>query len=135
MRTFQKCLGCCGRRLLALHAFADVLQGCYKNGTNGTRDCRYFTGLYLVLRIVLLPAIYGGSISGFYQDMLSTVYLVNASILFLLFCAYKDNSWLSILDSIEFSLLAFMVFCMIYSKYVAYVPILIVQVIGALLPV
>ena len=78
---------------------------------------------------------YGGSISGFYQDMLSTVYLVNASILFLLFCAYKDNSWLSILDSIEFSLLAFMVFCMIYSKYVAYVPILIVEVIGALLPV
>ena len=29
MKIFQKCLGCCGRRLLALHAFADVFQGCY----------------------------------------------------------------------------------------------------------
>ena len=46
LKIFQKCLGCCGRRLLVLHAFADVFQGCYKNGTNGTRDCRYFAGLY-----------------------------------------------------------------------------------------
>ena len=60
-KAFQRCLRCCGRRWLALHAFADVFQGCYKNGTNGTRDCLYFAGLYLVLRIVLLLAIYGGS--------------------------------------------------------------------------
>ena len=33
----------------------------YKNSTNGTRDCRYFAGLYLVFRIVLLLAIFGGS--------------------------------------------------------------------------
>ena len=131
MKLFQKCLGCCGRRLLALHAFADVLQDCYKNGTNGTRDCRYFAGLYLVLRIVLLPAIYGGSIFGFYQEMVSTVCLITASVLFLLFRPYKDNSWLSIWDSIAFSLLAFLIFSIMYSKYVASVPVQIMEVIVA----
>ena len=131
MKVFQKCLGCCGRRLLALHAFADVLQGCYKNGTNGTRDCRYFAGLYLVLRIVLLPALYGGSIFGFYDEMVSTVCLVTASLLFLLFRPYKDSSWLNIWDSTAFSLSAFIVFCVMYSKYTAFVPIQITEVISA----
>ena len=114
MKIFQKCLGCCGRRLLALHAFADVLQGCYKNGINGTRDCRYFAGLYLLLRIVLLPALYDGSIFCFYDEMVSIVCLVTASLLFLLFRSYKNSSWL-IWDSIAFSLFAFVLFCIMYS--------------------
>ena len=40
-----------------LHAFMDAFQGCYKDGTNGTRDCRYFAGLQLVLRL-LFPVIF-----------------------------------------------------------------------------
>ena len=131
MKIFQKCLGCCGRRLLALHAFADVFQGCYRNGTNGTRDCRYFAGLYLVLRIVILPALYGGSIFGFYDEMVSTVCLVTASLLFLLFRPYKNSAWLNVWDSTAFSLYAFVVFSIMYSKYVASVPIQIIEVVGA----
>ena len=130
MKIFQKCLGCCGRRLLAVHAFADVLQGCYKNGTNGTRDCRYFAGLYLLLRIVILPAVYGSSVFGFYDEMVSTVCLVTASLLFLLFRPYKNSSWLNIWDSIAFSLLAFVLFCIMYSKYVASVPTQTTEVLG-----
>ena len=135
MKIFQKCLGCCGRRLLALHAFADVFQGSYKNGTNGTRDCRYFAGLYLVLRIVLLPALYGGSIFGFYDEMVSTVCLVTASLLFLLFRPYKNSSWLNIWDSIAFALFAFVVFCIMYSKYVASVPAQTIEVFSVVPPV
>ena len=30
----------------------DAFQGHYKNGTNGTRDCRYLTAMYLLVRIV-----------------------------------------------------------------------------------
>ena len=57
MRSFQRCLGYCTRiRWQFLHTFADVFQGGYKNGTNGTWDYRYFAGLYLLLRIVLLLA-------------------------------------------------------------------------------
>ena len=53
-KLFQKCLGCCKQRWLALHTFVDAFQGCYKDGTNGTHDCRYFAGIYLRLRIILL---------------------------------------------------------------------------------
>ena len=121
MRIFQKCLGCCGRRLLVLHAFADVFQGCYKNGTNGTRDCRYFAGLYLVLRIVMLITLYGGFV-GFYEPMISIVSLVITALLFLLFRPYKNDSWLNVWDSIALSLFAFALFCIMYSQYIAYFP-------------
>ena len=36
---------------------SDTFQGCYKDGTNETRDCRYFAGLQLVLRL-LFPLIF-----------------------------------------------------------------------------
>ena len=53
MRCFQRCLGCCGVRWHALPIFIDAFQGCYKDGTNGTRDCRYFAASFLFARISL----------------------------------------------------------------------------------
>ena len=53
MRCFQQCLGCCGVRWHALHIFIDAFQGCYKDGTNGTRDCWYFATAFLIARISL----------------------------------------------------------------------------------
>ena len=47
MRCFQQCLGRCGLSFYALCIFMDAFQGGYKDGTNGTRDCRYFEALYL----------------------------------------------------------------------------------------
>ena len=53
MRTSQRCLGYCTKvRWQFLHTFADAFQGRYRNGTIGTRDYRYFAGLYLFFRIV-----------------------------------------------------------------------------------
>ena len=131
-KLFQKCLGCCGRRWLALHAFADVFQGCYKNGTNDTKDCRYFAGLYLVLRIVLLLAMYSGNILGMYDEMVLIVCLVIASLFFLLFRPYKDNFWLNVWDSTVFSVYAFALFCNMYARYIAPVPFQILGVIATL---
>ena len=56
-RWFQKCLNHFHLQLLPLHAFVDAFQGCYKDGTNGTQDCRYFAGLQLALRLVIPFAI------------------------------------------------------------------------------
>ncbi len=53
-RIFQKCLNHCGIKLHAIHAFADAFNGCYKNGTNGTCDCRCFAGFYLFIRVIVL---------------------------------------------------------------------------------
>ena len=40
-------------RWYILHTFVDSFQGCYKNGTEpGTRDCRWFSAVYLAFRVV-----------------------------------------------------------------------------------
>ena len=51
---FQKCLTQCKMNTQFLRTFVETFQGCYKDGTNGTRDCRYFAGLYFILRITVV---------------------------------------------------------------------------------
>ena len=46
-RCFQKCLARFQLRSYALHTFMDAFQGCLKDGTNGSRDCRRFAAVYL----------------------------------------------------------------------------------------
>ena len=59
LKIVQRCLGRLPLRCVSfLNTFADAFQGCYKNGTGGTADCRYFAGLYLVFRVVLFPQSY-----------------------------------------------------------------------------
>ena len=48
----------------AIYPFMDNLLGCYRDGTNGTRNCRYFALVYQVTRIlVFLVLIFTTSIS------------------------------------------------------------------------
>ena len=65
----------------------DTFQGCYKDGTNGTRDCRYFAGLYLWIRIVLM-GIYALTRTDFYYP-LATVAVAVFGIFFAIFQPYK----------------------------------------------
>lgn len=53
LTCFQKCLNRFKLRRHFITAFTDALQGCYKDGSDGTRDCRYFAALYFLLRIVI----------------------------------------------------------------------------------
>ena len=119
MRSFQRCLGYCTRiRWQFLHTFADVFQGCYKNGTNGTRDCRYFAGLYLLFRAVLLV----GFISlNNYMWLVVILILFLASLLFAHFHPYK-NKCFNIIDSLGFALLALSTFLIMYAIYTNYIP-------------
>ena len=57
-RCFQRCLNYCRIRCQTLHIFMDSFQGCYKNRTNNTCDCRWFSALYLMIRIAL-SVVYG----------------------------------------------------------------------------
>jgi len=77
MRCFQQCLSHCGVRWLALHIFMDAFQGCYKDGTNGTRDCRYFPALHLILRIVVL-ATCAVTLTELFYPLVSAIFIVFA---------------------------------------------------------
>ena len=50
-RCFQRFLNRFNVNSQVLHTFMDTFQGRFKDGTNGTRDCRYFASLYPITRI------------------------------------------------------------------------------------
>ena len=60
-----KCLNGCIGRWPSLRICLDSFQGYYKDGTDGTRDCRWFSSLYLAARIMLF-VVYGVIKESFY---------------------------------------------------------------------
>ena len=50
-QCFQNLMNRYRLRCQALHIFMDAFHSGYKNGTEGTRDCRYFSVAYLLMRI------------------------------------------------------------------------------------
>ena len=87
MRCFHKCLDCCGIRYHALMVFTDAFQGAYKNGTNGTRDHRWFALLYPSLRIFCY-FIYALTFTSFAYAMI-TISLIGVVILIAVVQPYK----------------------------------------------
>ena len=80
-RWFQKFLNSCHLRRQALHTFMDSFQGCYKDGTNGTRDCRYFAAIYLIARVavhLLLDIVSADNNSSLIALLVIVVLLVSA---------------------------------------------------------
>ena len=57
-QCFQRCLNYCRIRGETLHIFMDSFQGCYKNRTSNACDYRWFSALYLIIRIALMT-VYG----------------------------------------------------------------------------
>ena len=55
--TFRNCLSKCRLDFIAVNIFADKIQCYYRNGLDGGKDMRCFSGLYLYLWIGLLPIV------------------------------------------------------------------------------
>ena len=102
-KIFQKVLGNFTRvRWHFLHVFMDSFQGCYKNGTNNTWDCRYFAGIYLLIRFVNhTPGIF----SSYHTESIRFFSPLIAFLLFGVFRPYKKDKFNSI-DSAYFGVLA-----------------------------
>ena len=89
MQCFQRCLGCCGVRWHALHIFVDTFQGCYKDGTNESRDYRYFSGLYLLVRLILISLFAVTRGVTYYLTAISV--LIGGAMLLAIFQPYKTQ--------------------------------------------
>ena len=114
-RVFQRCIGCCNTRWHALRAFVDVFQGYYKDGTNGTPDWRYFSGLYLIFRILVVGT--HTVPHSRYRAAYRVICYSTASLFFGLLQPYK-TSWINCWDSIVFMLFSVGEFLAIYNKYI-----------------
>ena len=77
-RWVQKCLSRHrGRRFVQVNAFMEAFYGHYKDGTNGTRDCRYFAAAYLIMRFAILTAA-ATTLTTMYYPIAATLYMICA---------------------------------------------------------
>ena len=90
--------------VLYLKNFFDIFYGCYKNGTEGTKDFRRFAGLYFVGRIAFL-ALNLINISWAIQYLIQQILCIVAILLFTLARPYK-NDFYNHLDATIFGILA-----------------------------
>ena len=55
-KAYRKCLTMCQIRGSTLDEFVDTFQMYYKDGSNGTWDCRWFSGFYILLKLLVYSA-------------------------------------------------------------------------------
>lgn len=103
---FQRCLTRCKMNSQALRTFVEIFQGCYKDGTKGTRDCRYFAGLYFILRITAVVLS-----SGYYHVFIhgSALLYWTTALLFAVIQPYKTQIY-NVIDAVMFGLMGTMYF-------------------------
>ena len=94
---FQACLNRTGCSCLPLYTFIDTFQGHYKNGTNDTRDLRFFSGLNLLLRVV----VYASTVVNYQIDSFaySTITIAVLAVSVALARPYKKNIY-NIIDTV-----------------------------------
>ena len=120
-RIFRKCTTCCRfRRWHALHIFMDVFQGQYKDGTNGTRDFRMVSALYLVFRIAALLDYLSVQSRGnhAYGWLTAALVFVATSVFFSIVRPYKVN-YLNAIDCLLLTLLGVQ---SLLALFVGYLP-------------
>ena len=89
MKWFQRCLTRYNMNRELLRTFMDSFQGCFKDGTNGTRDCRYFGAAYLLLRIALFLT-YAITLTSLFYAM-ATILFITMGILIITVRPYKQR--------------------------------------------
>ena len=89
MRCFQRFLTRMNMNHELLRMFMDSFQGCYKDGTNGTRDCRYFAGVYFLLRILLFLT-FGMTLTVLFYSI-ATILFILMGIVIIIVRPYNDQ--------------------------------------------
>ena len=81
----------------------DTFRGSFKDGTNGTRDCRYFAAVYLIVRVALYISL-GMSIVTFIITIIIGVLLLFFWLL-VMFHPYKKSLYNKIDISLVFTMM------------------------------
>ena len=115
---FQKILNSCKLRCQALHIFMDAFQGCYKNGTDGTRDFRSISAVYLLVRIIFFMVMAVALSSSVYMAcFIVGVIFTLFAILFAILQPYKSPVYNTV-DTVLFLIVAMIYYCIVGSTLV-----------------
>ena len=96
LQIVQRCLHRTHLNHRALRAFTDSFQGCYRIGTECTRDARSFSSVYFILRIVVL-AIMMSAMDSVVEGMLQVITMIMVICLIVTVQPYKKQ-WNNTLD-------------------------------------
>ena len=96
--------------------FLDAFQGCYRDGTNGSRDCRYFAGLYFLFRILLVLVYYLTAPDWILLFLIKQFLFSIAVLLFAIIRPYSEEFYNN-LDTTIFTILALLNAFTLYSSY------------------
>ena len=89
MMWFQRLLTRLHLNRELIRSFMESFQGCYKDGTNNTWDCRYFSGVYLLLRIMLFT-LYSITLTSLFYTF-ATILFITMAILIITIRPYKQR--------------------------------------------
>ena len=95
--------------------FLNAFHYCYKDGTNGTYDLRFFAPLYFILRVLLIWT-YGLAPTWTQQYVMQQVICTIGVLMFGVLQPYK-NSFYNFLDSAFFALLATINILTMFNRY------------------
>ena len=107
-RCVRNCFEQCRMRIRVLEEFLHAFQQYYKDGTNGTMDCRWYAAYYILvnLGLCLLFSVFVGTI--FY--IVSIIYFIIIALIVLLVEPYKEEyAFYNVLDCVQYLWLA--IFC------------------------
>ena len=115
IRAFRSCLSKCNLNLCAMHMFTDKIYDCYRNGLDGGRDMRSFSGLYFFLRLMAyLPSLLCRLLSNYFDInkwfILGTFFCIAS--LFTAFAKPYRQPYMNVLDAfllLNFALLNFII--------------------------
>ena len=143
IKCFQKCLTYFNLRCHALRVFMDAFQGFYKDGTDGTRDCRYFAVVHPLFKITLFFA-YAVTLDGLFYAI-GTVELLLFAMLIVIVQPYKKKfapynttdtvlililaAWYASAVGLDVSLVKFTEMFMIFTLLLAILPLFYVFVV------
>ena len=115
-KVFSRCLNCCCRRRWhALHTFVEAFQGCYKNGVSEGWDFRSMSGVYMLLRYVLLFVRYRMLLQ--IGWLLRALMFLSLSTLILAVQPYK-KSYMNVMDGLLLALMGFLSLLLVTFLYI-----------------
>ena len=102
---------------LKLQTFLDEFHGCYKDGSNGGLDCRWFASLYFCLRIALF-AVYPITVSWYDQYIAQILIFLFAALMFSVIRPYREE-WINNTDVTMLLTLAIITALSLYNLQLA----------------
>ena len=82
-KIFRKCLTLCQLRGATLDEFVNTFQQYYKDGSDGTHDCRWFSGFFIIIKIAAF-AVYAITLEEIANVLLSILCIIAAIITLIL---------------------------------------------------